>query len=96
MIATATRRACRDIIESRGMFNPAEVIGNPDRPNDYFSASIRPDRGEVNYGKILEPLVRSLKQERENSPFTVIFGNLETISSCYSFLVIVWRMIHMH
>ena len=38
MTATATRRACRDIIESLGMFNPAEVIGNPDRPNIYYSA----------------------------------------------------------
>ena len=85
MTATATRRACRDIIESLGMFNPAEVIGNPDLPNIYFSASTRPDRGEDKYRTILEPLVQSLKHERENFPFTVIFGNLETISYCYSF-----------
>ncbi|XP_068736635.1 ATP-dependent DNA helicase Q4-like [Montipora capricornis] len=85
MTATATRKACREIIESLGMFNPAEVIGNPDRPNFYFSASTRPDRGEDKYRTILEPFVQSLKQERENFPFTVIFGNLETVSSCYNF-----------
>ena len=67
------------------MFNPAEVIGNPDQPNIYNSASTRPDRGEDKYRKFLEPLVESLKRERENFPFTVIFGNLEKISSCYSF-----------
>ncbi|KAK2567630.1 ATP-dependent DNA helicase Q-like 3 [Acropora cervicornis] len=33
MTATVTKRACRDIIESLGMFNPAEVIGNPNQPN---------------------------------------------------------------
>ena len=36
MTATATQRPGRDIIESLGMFNPAEVIGNPDQPNIYF------------------------------------------------------------
>ena len=85
MTATVTKRPDRDIIESLGMFNPAEVIGNPDRPNIYFSASTKPDRGEDKYRIILEPLCRSLKQEREKFPFTVIFGKLETISSCYSF-----------
>ncbi|XP_044180562.1 ATP-dependent DNA helicase Q-like 3 [Acropora millepora] len=49
MTATATKRPGRDIIESLGMFNPAEVIGNPDRRNIYFSASTRPDRGEDNH-----------------------------------------------
>lgn len=85
MTATATKRPGRDIIESLGMFNPAEVIGNPDRPNIYFSASTRPDRGEDKYRTILEPLCQSLKLEREKFPFTIIFGKLETISSCYSF-----------
>ena len=55
MTATATRRACREIIESLGMFNPVEVIGNPDRPNINFSASTRPDRGEDKCRTILEP-----------------------------------------
>ena len=50
-----------------------------------FPASTRRDRGEDKYRTILEPLCQSLKQEREKFPFTVIFGNLETISSCYSF-----------
>lgn len=67
------------------MFNPAEVIGNPDRPNIYFSASTRPDRGVDKYRTILEPLCQSLKLKREKFPFTIIFGKLETISSCYSF-----------
>lgn len=85
MTATVTKRPGRDIIESLGVFNPAEVIGNPDRPNIYFSASTRPDRGEDKYRTILEPLCQSLKLEREKFPFTIIFGKLETISSCYSF-----------
>ena len=60
MTATATKRPDRDIIESLGMFNPAEVTGNPDRPNIYFSASPRRDRGEDKHRTILEPLCQSL------------------------------------
>lgn len=74
-----------DIIGSLGMVNPVEILGNPDRPNIYFSSSSRPDRGKDKLNEILVPLVESLKKERTKFPFTVVFGTLETISSCYSF-----------
>ena len=67
------------------MLNPVEILGNPDRPNIYFSSSSRPDRGEDKLNEILVPLVESLKKGRTKFPFTVAFGTLETISSCYSF-----------
>ena len=85
MTATAKKRACRDMIESLGMFNRAEAIGSPDRPNIYFSASTSPDRGQDKYRTILESLCQSLRQEREKFTFTVIFGNVETIPYCCSF-----------
>ena len=85
LTATATKKTRTDIIESLGMVNPVEILGNPDRPNISFSSSSRPDRGEDKLNEILVPLVESLKKERTKFPFTVVFGTLETISSCYSF-----------
>ncbi|XP_068723416.1 uncharacterized protein [Montipora capricornis] len=85
LTATATKKTRTDIIESLGMVNPVEILGNPDRPNICFSSSSRPDRGEDKLNEILVPLVESLKKERTKFPFTVVFGTLETISSCYSF-----------
>lgn len=73
------------IIESLGMVNAVEILGNPYRPNIYFSSSSRPDRGEDKLNEILVPLVESLKKERTKFPFAVVFGTLETISSCYAF-----------
>ena len=67
------------------MFNPVEVFANPDRPNIYFSSSARPDRGDDKLNEILRPMVDRLKRERLQFPLTVVFGNLETISSCYAF-----------
>ena len=46
LTATATKKTRTDTIESLGMVNPVEILGNPDRPNIYFSSSSRPDRGE--------------------------------------------------
>ncbi|KAK2554247.1 ATP-dependent DNA helicase Q-like 2 [Acropora cervicornis] len=85
LTATATKKTRTDIIESLGMVNPVEILGNPDRPNISFSSSSRPDRGEDKLNEILVPLVESLKKERTKFPFTVVFGTLETISSCYNF-----------
>ena len=67
------------------MFDPIEILANPDRPNIYFSTSTRPDRGDDKLDKILRPLVEELKKERLQFPLTVVFGNLETISSCYAY-----------
>lgn len=85
LTATATKKTRTDIIESLGMVNAVEILGNPDRPNIYFSSSSRPDRGEDKLNEILVPLVESLKKERTKFPFPVVFGTLETISSCYAF-----------
>ena len=67
--ATATKKTRTDIIESLGMVNPVEILGNPDRPNISFSSSSRPDRGEDKLNEILVPLVESLKKERTKFPF---------------------------
>ena len=67
------------------MFDPIEILANPDHPNIYFSNSTRPDRGDDKLDKILRPLVEELKKERLQFPLTVVFGNLETISSCYAY-----------
>ena len=67
------------------MFNPVEIFANPDRPNIYFSASARPDRGDDKLNEILRPMVDRLKRERLQFPLTIVFGNLEIISSCYAF-----------
>ena len=85
LTATATKKLRAEIIESLGMFNPAEIFANPDRPNIYFSSSARPDRGDDKLDEILRPMVDRLKRERLQFPLTVVFGNLETISSCYAF-----------
>lgn len=85
LTATATKKVRAEIMESLGMFNPVEIVTNPDRPNIYFSSSARPDRGDDKLNEILTPLVDGLKRERLQFPLTVVFGNLETISSCYAF-----------
>lgn len=85
LTATATKKTRTEIIESLGMFNPIEIVVNPDRPNIYFSSSARPDRGDEKLNDILRPLVDHLKGERMEFPLTVVFGNLETISMCYAF-----------
>lgn len=85
LTATATVKVRAEIIESLGMFSPVEIIANPDRPNIYFSSSTRPDRGDEKLNEILRPLVDGLKRERLQFPLTVVFGNLETISSCYAY-----------
>ena len=87
LAATATKKTRPDIIESLGMVNAVEILENPDWPNIYFSSSSRPDREE---DKILVPSVESLKKERTKFPFPVVFGTLETISSCYAFFS--WAM----
>ena len=85
LTATATKKTRTEIIESLGMFNPTEIVVNPDRPNIYFSSSARPDRGDEKLNDILRPLVDQLKGERMEFPLTVVFGNLETICMCYAF-----------
>ena len=81
--ATATKKARNDIIKSLGLIKPAVVEVNPDRPNMYLSSSKRPDRGEEKLVGILEPLFGELQMERLQCPLAVVFGNLETISSCF-------------
>lgn len=72
LTATATKKLRAEIIESLGMFNPAEIFANPDRPNIYFSSSARPDRGDDKLDEILRPMVDRLKRERLQFPLTVV------------------------
>ena len=85
LTATAPKMARTEIIKSLGMFNTIEIVANPDRPNIFFSLSTRPDRGDDKIDEILKPLVEQLQRQRMHFPLTVVFGNLETISSCYAF-----------
>ena len=85
LTATAPKMARTEIIKSLGMFNTIEIVANPDRPNIFFSSSTRPDRGDDKIDEILKPLVEQLQRQRMHFPLTVVFGNLETISSCYAF-----------
>ena len=84
LTATATKTVQKKIEESLGMINATEIIINPNRSNIYLSSSRRGNRGDelVN---ILDPLVKDLCAKRLDFPLTIVYGSLETISSCYSY-----------
>lgn len=85
LTATATNQAQKDICHSLGLSKPYKISINPDRQNIYFASHPRQDRGDDKLDGILMPLAKELKQERAEFPLTVVYGNLETISECYSF-----------
>ncbi len=82
LTATATKAMQKKIKESLGMINPMEILINPNRSNIYLSSSRRGNRTDE-LGNILDPLVKELQAKRMDFPLTIVYGSLETISSCY-------------
>ena len=72
-------------MESLGMIDPMVIHVNPNRKNIYFSSSRRGNHGDDKLAKILQPLVTDLRYQRLDFPLTIIYGTLETISSCYEY-----------
>ena len=66
-----------------GLSNPLMVESNSDRANIYYASHVRPDRGDEKLESILQPIVSELKTLRNEMPFTLIYGNLETIAECF-------------
>ena len=82
LTATATKATQKKIEESLGMISATEILINPNRSNIYLSSSRRGNRGDE-LGNILDPLVQYLQAKRMDFPLTIVYGSLETISSCY-------------
>ena len=85
LTATANQQTKKEIVESLGLVEPVFIEINPDRANIFFSSSRRPDRGEDKLHPILTPLIQELQDQRQNSPLTLVYGNLETVSECFLF-----------
>ena len=79
LTATANQQTKKEIVESLGLVEPVFIEINPDRANIFFSSRRRPDRGEDKIHPILTPLIQELQDQRQNSPLTLVYGNLETI-----------------
>lgn len=67
------------------MIEPHLIEVNPDRGNIYFSSSRRGNHGDGKLDQILQPLVTDLRFQRLDYPLTVVYGTLETVSSCYAY-----------
>lgn len=85
LTATAPKKKKKLIVNALGMLDPITVESSPDRPNIYLSSSRRENVGDQKLDGILLPLVEELKAKRQKFELTLIYGNLETISSCYAF-----------
>ena len=59
-----------------------EILINPNHSNIYLSSSRRGSSGD-DLGNILDPLVQDLRAKRMDFPLTIVYGSLETMSSCY-------------
>lgn len=85
LTATATKTTQRKIEESLGMMEPTVTVINPDRKNIYWSSSRRGNHGNEKLLSILDPLLNELRSQRMDFPLTIVYGTLETISSCYEY-----------
>ena len=85
LTATATTETKKEIVKSLGLDDPKFVEISPDRPNILFSSRNRPTHGDDKLESILNPLVEELIIKRQDFPLTLIYGNLATISECYSY-----------
>ena len=61
MTATATSQIIKDIATTLGLIDPIHIEASPDRPNIFFSAVPRPNRGDDKLQPILCPLIEELK-----------------------------------
>lgn len=73
------------IVEAMGIISPFVIDVNPDRKNIYFSSSRRGNQGDEKLVNILDPLLKDLRSRRQDFPLTIIYGNLETITNCFSY-----------
>ena len=80
--ATANCKTQGIICDSLGLFEPTIIKINPDRENIYFASHTRKSTGDAKLEEIIEPLMKQLKQERQQFPLTLVYSNLETISDC--------------
>ena len=72
-------------MESLGMIDPTVIHVNPNRKNIYFSSSRRGNHGDDKLANILQAFVTDLRYQRLDLPLAIIYGTLETISSCYEY-----------
>ena len=75
----------KKIEESLGLIAPIVIDVNPDRKNIHFSSSRRGNQGDERLVNILDPLLKDLRDKRQDFPLTIIYGNLETIANCFSY-----------
>lgn len=75
-------------MESLGMIDVTVIHINPNQKNIYFSSLRRGNHGDKKLINILQPLVTDLYSQRLDFPSTIIYGTLETISSCYEYFSI--------
>ena len=73
------------IKESLGLIRPIVIDINPDRKNIHFSSWRRGNQGDERLVNILDPLLKDLRDKRQDFPLTIIYGNLETIANCFSY-----------
>ena len=85
LTATATVATKKKISESLGFVDAVTIEENPDRPNIFFSSSTRPSHGEEKITCVLHTLLSELQCKRLECPLTVVYGKLETISTCFAY-----------
>ena len=75
----------KDIETSLGLIDKVQIEESPDHPNIFFSALLRPDRGDDKLEPILSALIEELKAKRLNFPLTIVYGTLKVIWECFLF-----------
>ena len=76
LTGTATAATKSGIVTALGLSTPVTVECSPNRT---YASHVRPDRGDDKLDRILQPIVAEPKSKRLETPFTLIYGNLETI-----------------
>lgn len=85
LTATATLDMKRNIAASIGLVDHVNIESSPDRPNIFYCAVKRPDRGDDKLKPILTPLIQELIEKRLDFPLTIVYGNLQVIGECFLF-----------
>ena len=87
LTGTATAATKSGIVTALGLSTPVTVECSPNRT---YTSHVRPDRGDDKLDRILQPIVAELKSKRLETPLTLIYGNLETISGCFLYFPMKW------
>ena len=83
MTTTATVKTKKDMSTNLGLIDPVQIEESPHRPNVFFSALPRPDRGDDKL--ILSAPIKELKAKRLDFPLTIVYGTLKVIGECFLF-----------